>query len=58
MVFENRVKGYIIKLSIATMKKYRTFEGVANDSTKFNDVNVAIHNYIRYNILNSINILV
>jgi hypothetical protein len=34
------------------MKKYRTFEGVANDSTKFNDVNVAIHNYIRYNILN------
>jgi hypothetical protein len=46
------LKDILSNYLFATMKKYRTFEGVANDSTKFNDVNVAIHNYIRYNILN------
>lgn len=36
----------------AILKKYRTFEGVKNDTTKYNDVNVAILNYIQYNVLN------
>jgi hypothetical protein len=34
----------------ANLKKYRTFEGVKNEMTKENDVNVAIRNYIKYNI--------
>jgi hypothetical protein len=46
------LKDILSNYLFATMKKYRTFEGVNGDSTKFNDVNVAIHNYIRYNILN------
>jgi hypothetical protein len=35
----------------ATLKKYRTFEGVKNDMTIFNDVNVAINSYTKSNIL-------
>jgi hypothetical protein len=35
----------------ATLKKYRTFEGVRNDMTMFNDVNVAVTSYIRSNVL-------
>jgi hypothetical protein len=34
----------------ANLKKYRTFEGVKNEMTKENNVNVAIKNYIKYNI--------
>ncbi len=37
----------------ATLKKYRTFEGVRNDITREKDVNVAIRKYIDNNILNS-----
>lgn len=36
----------------ATLKKYRTFEGVKNNMTMFNDVNLAMINYIKSNILN------
>lgn len=36
----------------ATLKKYRTFEGVKNNMTMFNDVNIAMLNYIKSNILN------
>ena len=36
----------------AILKKYRTFEGVKNDTTNYNDVNVAMFNYIQYNVLN------
>lgn len=35
----------------ANLKKYRTFEGVKNEMTKENDVNVAIKNYIKYNVV-------
>jgi hypothetical protein len=36
----------------ANLKKYRTFEGVRNEMTRYNDVNVALKNYIKYNVLN------
>ena len=36
----------------ATLKKYRTFEGVKNNITKGNDVNAAITDYISLNIIN------
>lgn len=34
------------------MKEYRTFEGVANNMTIYNDVDVAIKNYISNNVIN------
>lgn len=33
------------------MKEYRTFEGVANNMTVYNDVDVAIKNYISNNVI-------
>ena len=35
----------------ASMKKYRTFEGVRNETTLSNDINIAINEYIEYNII-------
>jgi hypothetical protein len=35
----------------ATLKSFRTFEGVKNEMNKYNDVNIAIRNYIKYNVL-------
>ena len=34
------------------MKEYRTFEGVTNNMTVYNDVDVAIRNYISNNVIN------
>jgi hypothetical protein len=36
----------------ATMKRYRTFEGITNPITKTNDVNTAIREYISSNVTN------
>jgi hypothetical protein len=36
----------------ATMKRYRTFEGISNPLTKNNDVNTAIREYISNNVTN------
>ena len=36
----------------ATMKRYRTFEGITNNLTKTNDVNTALREYISNNVLN------
>lgn len=36
----------------ATLKQYRTFEGVKNSMTTYNDVNFAIEEYIRRNVVN------
>jgi hypothetical protein len=33
------------------MKKYRTFEGLKNDMTRYSDVNVALKNYISFNVI-------
>lgn len=35
----------------ATMKRYRTFEGLRNSMTLENDVNVALKKYINYNVI-------
>jgi hypothetical protein len=35
----------------STLKNFRTFEGVKNGMNKYNDVDVAIRDYIRYNVL-------
>ncbi len=36
----------------AEIKKWRTFEGIRNEMTRYSDVNVAINNYIDFNVLN------
>ena len=46
------LKTIITEYLYATLKKYRTFEGVKNEMTMFNDVNVGVKNYITSNILN------
>jgi len=46
------LKTIIIDYLYATLKRYRTFEGVKNEMTMFNDVNVGVRNYIQSNVLN------
>jgi hypothetical protein len=46
------LKTIITDYLYATLKRYRTFEGVKNDMTMFNDINVGIKNYIQFNVLN------
>jgi hypothetical protein len=46
------LKTIITDYLYATLKRYRTFEGVRNDMTMFNDINVGIRNYIQFNVLN------
>lgn len=45
------LKTILTNYLFATLKKYRTFEGVKNDMTMFNDVNVAVTSYVRSNVL-------
>ena len=33
------------------MKKYRTFEGLKNDMTRYSDVNVALKSYVSFNVI-------
>lgn len=46
------LKTIITEYLYASLKKYRTFEGVKNEMTMFNDINVGAKNYIQYNVLN------
>lgn len=50
--FEIKIKDILTNYLYATLKKYRTFEGVRNNFTLYNDVDIAIIEYIRKNILN------
>lgn len=45
------IQEILVEYLFATLKKYRTFEGVSNTMTLYNDVNVAIKNYILNNII-------
>jgi hypothetical protein len=51
-IFEINVQKILINYLYATLKKFRTFEGVKNGQTVYNDIDVAIINYIKINILN------
>ena len=46
------LKTIITNYLTANFKKYRTFEGVRNEMTMYNDVNISIKNYITANVLN------
>ena len=46
------LKTIITDYLFATLKKYRTFEGIKNDMNIYANTDTAIKNYINYNILN------
>lgn len=45
------LKSILSNYLFATLKSFRTFEGVKNDMNRYNDVNVAMRNYINFNVL-------
>lgn len=46
------LKDILTDYIFATMKRYRTFEGISNGLTRTNDVNTALRQYISNNVLN------
>jgi len=46
------LKNILTDYLFATMKRYRTFEGIQNYMTLENDINVALTKYINFNVLN------
>ena len=46
------LKSIISNYLFATLKKYRTFEGIKNNMNIYNNTDTAIRSYINYNILN------
>lgn len=46
------MKTIITDYLFATLKKYRTFEGIKNDMNIYSNTDTAIKSYINYNILN------
>lgn len=46
------LKTIITDYLFATLKKYRTFEGIKNDMNIYSNTDTAIKSYINYNILN------
>lgn len=51
-ILEINLQQILTDFIFATMKRYRTFEGIQNSMTLENDVNVALTKYINYNVLN------
>lgn len=46
------VKNILSDYLFATLKRYRTFEGISNEMTKNNDITTAIKEYIDNNVMN------
>lgn len=51
-IIEINTKSILNNYLFATLKKYRTFEGVRNNMTIYNSIDVGIKDYISKNILN------
>jgi hypothetical protein len=51
-ILDIKLKDILKNYIFATMKKYRTFEGVTNEMTVSNSVNASIREYIDKNVLN------
>jgi hypothetical protein len=45
------VKTILTDFLFATLKRYRTFEGVKSNLTKYGDINLAIKKYIEFNVI-------
>lgn len=46
------LKNILTNFLFASLKRYRTFEGMKTEMTKTNDVNSSVNEYIRQNVLN------
>lgn len=51
-IIEINLKSILSNYLFSTLKKYRTFEGVRNSMTLYNNVNTSISEYISKNIIN------
>ena len=51
-IMDVNVKNILSDYIFATLKRYRTFEGISNQMTKNNDVTTALKEYIEYNVMN------
>jgi hypothetical protein len=51
-ILDIEVKTILQNYLFATMKKWRTFEGISNDITYDNNVNIALTEYITKNVIN------
>jgi hypothetical protein len=51
-IIEINIKTILSNYLFATLKKYRTFEGVRNSITLYNNVNTAVSEYVSKNIIN------
>lgn len=51
-IMDVSVKDILSDYIFATLKRYRTFEGISNQLTKTNDVNTSMKEYIEKNVLN------
>lgn len=51
-ILEINLSSILQNYVFASMKKYRTFEGLKNEMTIYNDVDVALNEYIKSNVLN------
>jgi hypothetical protein len=50
-ILEINLKQILTNYIFASLKKSRTFEGIRGNMTRYDDVNVAIRNYIDFNLL-------
>lgn len=51
-ILEINLSSILQNYVFASMKKYRTFESLKNEMTIYNDVDVALNEYIKSNVLN------
>jgi len=51
-LFDIDLKEILTDYLFAILKKYRTFEGIKNEATIYNDIDIFIREYIKNNILN------
>jgi hypothetical protein len=51
-IIDINLRGILSDYLFATLKRYRTFEGILNNMTKTNDINTSMKDYISSNVLN------
>lgn len=51
-ILEINLNDILTDFIFATMKRYRTFEGIQNSMTLEKDINVALEKYIKFNVIN------
>lgn len=50
-IFEIKIEDIVRNYIFSLLKKYRTFEGLKNSYSRYNDIDIDIYNYIDFNII-------